>query len=258
MIRAFRISFTDPKSLSPRTGTGPRTGQPNSADSNCADSNSADSNLAEQRGGKADPGFSQARDLARLTTTGISFDPRAFVQAAFGLILFLLAGNQAFANDVELIEVKHRAGQLGTTFQVLNAAPYDGMGRTGGGIYGVYEFLLNSRFSLGLQLALRQYPGQVGMQQVGYGLLFRHRFEQRTSFTPFLEYGLLMQISRIADRSSSATSHDTRLAGGTEFNGFGQTWLVALAYHISPLRFFNTENKDLDYSEVSMGWRTTW
>lgn len=127
--------------------------------------------------------------------------------------------------------------------------------RQGYGLQSMYEFDLTDHFSLGIDLTYRMFgSGKDSASQLRYGLIMKHDFDGET-FKPYLAYGLLMQVIRIKDVKGDGTAHDTKLAGGYTI---ADNWFVEAAYHISRLRYFNTNAVHLDYVEMNGGYVFRW
>lgn len=163
------------------------------------------------------------------------------------------------------IKTATRSYRLGFSQNSFLGSGVDGASQSGQGVVGVYEFNLTPRFTIGIDLEYRAFaPKQEGRQtsQLGYGLLLKHSFPRGASegllpgeFTPYLEYGLLMNVTRIAEYPHAGTSHDTRLAGGGDFLIKDHPVFVDLSYHYSKLDYFTQPRVDLSYLQLSFGWR---
>ncbi len=155
-----------------------------------------------------------------------------------------------------------RALRIGPSYQFLFRHDFENASQSGTGLYGSYEFMLKPAFALGINLSYRYFTGAQALQQVGYGLLLKHYLanaEDESAFwRPFVEYGLLLQISMISQVPGSATSHDTRLSAGSDFNILGEWFFAEASYHYSRARFFDTIALSLDNMEIDMGWRYRW
>lgn len=81
------------------------------------------------------------------------------------------------------------------------------------------------------------------MNQLGYGLFLRHYLssnpQEQSGWHPYLGYGLLLQITTMAGRPGTATSHDTGLLAGTDFFIGHQRAFVEGGLHISHAAFFD-------------------
>jgi hypothetical protein len=155
-----------------------------------------------------------------------------------------------------------RAARIGFSTPLLLESPLADSGRTGGGMNGIYEFVLSPRFSIGIDLAYRVFPGSRSLHQLGYGLMLKHYIAtcscEKSDFRPFVEYGLLLNVSRRSGVSGSGTAHDTRLTAGADFSFAGAPLYATLSYHYSRLQYFGTSPLNLDSVEPEIGWRHEW
>ncbi len=128
------------------------------------------------------------------------------------------------------------------------------------GVQSLYEFVQTPRFSLGLDLTYRLFTGGAKRaSQLRYGLIMKHDLAEMTFATqawrPYIAYGLLLQVLRREGMRGDGTAHDTKLAMGMSVvNG----WWLEAAYHISRLRYFNTNAVRLDYIEANGGYMWSW
>lgn len=167
--------------------------------------------------------------------------------------LLLAGGGRAWAE-----ERGPRSVWVAPTYQALLSGTFEPSSRHGLGARGSYEFHVSPMFNVGFTLAYRLYPGSVATQQLGYGALLKHFFSPRWSsddgFYPYVDYGLLLQQTFVAERSGSAISHDTRIGGGALFRRWGAPLFVGVAGHYSRLQFFDIEPRWIPYLEVELGW----
>jgi len=144
---------------------------------------------------------------------------------------------------------------IGLSTQLLTGRPLADHSVTGLGLSATYEFILKPRFSLGINLAYRYYPGTTALHQLGYGLLIKHYFQDpQEGWRPFIEYGLLMQVNRFKGRPNAGLSHDTRFSAGTDFTLGDVPMYMALSYHVSRLGFFEQSSLNLDNLELTFGF----
>ncbi|MEY4616698.1 MAG: hypothetical protein RJB66_1658 [Pseudomonadota bacterium] len=159
----------------------------------------------------------------------------------------------------------NRGYRLGISQNNLIADGIEGTVKSGPGLIGVYEFNLTPRFTIGIDLEYRTFADvQEGRKvgQLGYGLLLKHSFPRGDAnaslpgdLTPYLEYGLLMNVTRIAEFPRAGTSHDTRLAVGADFEVNNYPVFADLSYHYSKLDYFSQPRIDLSYLQFCFGWR---
>ncbi|HTV18590.1 MAG TPA: hypothetical protein VMG12_07970 [Polyangiaceae bacterium] len=159
----------------------------------------------------------------------------------------------------------HPAGEQPTrsvwvspTYQALFGDSFEPSTRHGVGASATYEFHISPRFNIGFALAYRVYPGSTSVHQLGYGAKLKHFFSAAWSdqdgVFPYLDYGLLLQQTFVAERSGSAVSHDTRLGGGAVVREWGIPMFIGVAGHYSRLQYFDTESRWIPYLEVELGW----
>jgi hypothetical protein len=122
-----------------------------------------------------------------------------------------------------------------------------------------YEFELKPTFSLGIHLGYRMASS---LHQMSYGLLLKHYLDEdaEARIRPFLEYGLLLLVTRVSGREGSGTSHDTQLSVGSDFTPWGpegSKLFAELSYHYSRLSYFESDRDMLDSLQVVVGpkWR---
>jgi hypothetical protein len=149
--------------------------------------------------------------------------------------------------------------RFGLSQNHLLARPLETINALGLGLTSAYEFILTERFTLGIDLEYRHFSGEAATSQLGYGLLMKHYLtpsqllEQK--LVPFVEYGLLMSVTRQKGRPYSGTAHDTKLGAGANFT-VGETPLFAEAsYHFSRLTYFEQQKLNFDYLQIAFGWR---
>lgn len=149
--------------------------------------------------------------------------------------------------------------RIGLGTPILLAPPFDDQSNsTGASVSAVYERAITDRFSIGIDLAYRRFGGAIVLSQLGYGLLLKHGFETGWGFRPFLEYGLLLQVTRRENVEGSGTSHDTKLGLGVEGSVMTLPLFVDASYHFSRLRYFETASTQLDYFDFRVGARIGW
>ena len=61
-----------------------------------------------------------------------------------------------------------------------------------------------------------------------------------------------MQMLKLSDTNGYGVAHDTRFAVGYQLSS-KNPYFIELAYHISRLRHFTDNNKNLDHFTVSIG-----
>ena len=156
----------------------------------------------------------------------------------------------------------NHALRLAPTYQLLTGSPFAGTGNDGTGLTSTWERMLTDKFGFGINLAWRTFPAGQAMTQIGYGLVLKHYLNgegaRGEGIRPFLEYGLLLQISTLAGRAGSGTSHDTRLTAGADLPLFGAPLYGAASYHFSTLRYFENPSIDLNYLGLEFGVRFSW
>lgn len=188
----------------------------------------------------------ETRIIAPLTAAAL--DERAATQAAPG----------TRPHPAAAVTAPTRSFWLGASYVWLGTDAFEPSSRHGVGLGGSYEFHISPRFNLGLTLAYRLYPGAQTTQQLGYGASLRHFFsstwQSQDGIYPFVAYGLLLQRSFVEGRSSSAVSHDTRLAAGALFRLAPTSWFVDVAGHYSRLEFFDQKSEFIPYLEGTAGW----
>lgn len=146
-----------------------------------------------------------------------------------------------------------RAGPSIMRFQDSEA--FAGYGQSGYGLATLYEFVLNPRFSLGIDLTYRMISGDdQRASQLGYGLIMKHNVGAG-DWNPYIAYGLLLQVIRLEGVEGDGTAHDTKLCAGIDIYS---DWYVEASYHISRMRFFNTNAIRLDYLEANGGYVWRW
>jgi hypothetical protein len=150
-----------------------------------------------------------------------------------------------------------RSVWVAPTYELLLTSVFEPSSKSGVGTSISYEFHVSSRFSLGLALANRLYPGPQLTHQLGYGTTLKHFFDddwsRRDGFHPFVDYGLLLQQTFIAGRGN-AVSHDTRLGAGAVLRVNGVAGFVGVAGHYSRLEFFDVKAQWAPYLDAQLGW----
>jgi hypothetical protein len=140
--------------------------------------------------------------------------------------------------------------------------PYQKLSRIGTGVFGAYEFYLKPSFAIGINLSYRYYPGNSALHQVGYGLLMKHYLGGTSSpdstFMPYVEYGLLLQLNKISGRKGTGTAHDTRLSAGTDLRIAKKIFFIEGSWHYSRLGLFEDNSERLDNLEFNVGYRHPW
>lgn len=170
---------------------------------------------------------------------------------AAGLVLILLFHTQGtLASD--------RAFRVGATLVQLTGDDFPSV-KSGGGVAGAYEFYVSPNSIVGINSEVRFYSGDPSLTQLGYGLLLKHPLSPSEWGKPYLEYGLLMNVTRVSGTSGAGMSHDTRLAVGTDFHWNEKLWFADVAYHISHLTALGQSSmQDLNYLQISFGLRWEW
>jgi hypothetical protein len=157
-----------------------------------------------------------------------------------------------------------RSIRIGPSLQTMlyQPFPYQQLSRVGTGVFGVYEFYLKPSFAIGINLSYRFFPGNSRLHQVGYGLLLKHYLGGMSSpdstFMPFVEYGLLLQINKVSGRQGTGTAHDTRLSVGTDIRIAKKIFFVEGSWHYSRVGFFEQTAEPLDNLEFDVGYRYPW
>lgn len=161
-------------------------------------------------------------------------------------------------------KVTTRSLRIGPSMQVqlYEPFPYEKISRVGTGLFGAYEFYLKPSFAIGINLSYRYHPGNSALHQVGYGLLLKHYLGGTSSpdstFMPYVEYGLLLQINKVASRKGTGTAHDTRLSAGTDMRIAGKIFFIEGSWHYSRLSLFEQGSDRLDNLEFDIGYRYPW
>jgi hypothetical protein len=157
-----------------------------------------------------------------------------------------------------------RSLRIGPSLQTFlyNPFPYENLSRVGTGVFGVYEFFLKRSAVIGINLSYRYFPGDATLHQVGYGLILKHYLAGMNSldstFMPFAEYGLLLQINKLSTRKGTGTAHDTRLSVGTDIRIAKKIFFVEGSWHYSRLSLFEQPAEHLDNLEFDVGYRFAW
>lgn len=157
-----------------------------------------------------------------------------------------------------------RSLRIGPSLQTLlyEPFPYQKLSRVGTGVFGVYEFYLKPSFAIGINLSYRFFPGEARLHQVGYGLMLKHYLGGMSSpdstFMPFVEYGLLLQINKLSGRQGTGTAHDTRLSAGTDIRIARKIFFVEGSWHYSRVGLFEQTAERLDNLEFDVGYRYPW
>lgn len=171
-------------------------------------------------------------------------------------ILFSFLSFQSHAEDQ-----LNRSYRLGLSQNFLHSSTLSQTAESGSGITGTYEFNLTPKFALGVNLEYRRFAGTEALSQMGYGLIMKHSLASLSEITPslkpYVEYGLLMNVSRIKTRPNSGSSHDTKLAIGANFKAFEIPAFIEVSHHISRLSYFEQEKINLDYMQICLGWTET-
>ena len=176
------------------------------------------------------------------------------------LLCWLLLARGASAQTAATPEAAAptRAIKVGLCAQWLPSNPFGGSSAAGPGIIGVYEFLLSPRFSLGIEGGYRQYFGGAAVNQLVYGLVLKHGFlEPASAVRPYLQYGLLQQISRQNGHQGASVSYDAGLMAGADFRAFVPLFLE-VAFHVSHLSAIDAQARSVSYFEVVSGTRWSW
>jgi len=161
-------------------------------------------------------------------------------------------------------EFPTRSLRIAPSLQVLlyEPFPYQKISRIGTGLFGAYECFLKPSFVIGINLPYRFYPGQARLPQVGYRLMLKHYLAGMNSpdstFMPYVEYGLLLQINKVSGRQGTGTAHDTRLSAGTDFRIAKKIFFVEASWHYSRLGLFEQTGERLDNLEFDVGYRYPW
>lgn len=196
------------------------------------------------------------------------------ITIAFALLIGITAEAQTNnANSTMVNEVKAtidgalnpRSYRVGVSWNSALDDGFWGASPQAPGVLGVYEFNITPRFTLGIDLEYRRFLQGISKEkvsQLGYGLLLKHSLpgllsggESPASWTPYLEYGLLMNVSRRDGEVRSGTSHDTRLTVGVDFLLRELPAFADLSYHYSKLDYFDQPRVDLDFVQLSFGFR---
>jgi hypothetical protein len=157
-----------------------------------------------------------------------------------------------------------RSLRIAPSMQVLlfKPFPYAELSRVGTGVFAAYEFFLKPSSVIGINLSYRYFPGKADLHQVGYGLLLKHYLGGMDSldstFMPYVEYGLLLQINKLSTRLGTGTAHDTRLSAGTDVRISQKIFFVEASYHYSRLGLFEQVSERLDNIEFNLGYRYPW
>lgn len=150
--------------------------------------------------------------------------------------------------------------------------PFPGHSTSSLGPTVTYEFLVSKNFNIGLYLAYRPFIGTLGWSWLGYGVVMKdYLFDMiagwvNSSYTPgrvrpYFEYGLLVASVRVPGREHYAIAHDTKLGLGLEVAIDSKArWHAVgdVAYHLSWIRYFNTDANNLMAAELNLGIRYVW
>lgn len=132
-----------------------------------------------------------------------------------------------------------RVIEVGISTPVLLSDPLPPARAYGLGVNGNYEFLITPKFGLGIHLAYRYFLGSEPLRQLGYGLALKHYvFEKKPEFSPYIQYGLLINVSHQSGHDGTGTSHDTQLAVGSDFECQNQKLFAEFSYHFSMIAIF--------------------
>lgn len=186
-------------------------------------------------------------------------------------LTFFLSPLHASAAPEEETELAHkiqtpkeptRSLWLALSYQAFLSSALANSSSHGGGLVGSYDFHISERFSLGMQLAYRYYPGEIHVQQLGYGLLLKHFFSpvwtDKSRLHPYVDYGLLQQQTFHSAHSGVAVSHDTRLAAGVlGYIGEVPTFVNA-SLHLTRIGHFDVAGFWLPYLELQWGAALPW
>lgn len=157
-----------------------------------------------------------------------------------------------------------RSLRIGPSVQALlyDPFPFERISRIGTGIFAVYEFFLKPSATIGINLSYRVHPGESSLHQIGYGLMLKHYLagtkSPNSTFLPFVEYGLLLQMNFLSNRKGSGTAHDTRLSAGTDIRVGKRFLFVEGSWHYSRLGLFEQKSERLDTIEFDLGYRLPW
>lgn len=149
--------------------------------------------------------------------------------------------------------------RLAPTSVFLTGKPFGTTALAGLGLNAAYEFIITPSFFVGLQLAARYYPAQMWLGQLGYGVTLRHAFLPTDwMFRPYLQYGLLMQMTWVQGQPGSGMSHDTHLGIGVDSKWLNIPLFLQVSYDISRLRYFGNTEENVDRFEIQLGWQYAW
>jgi hypothetical protein len=155
-----------------------------------------------------------------------------------------------------------RALKVGLGAQWLPANPFGDSRAAGPCLVGAYEFLLSPRFALGIVGGVRQFFGREAANQLVYGLVLKHGLREplpAVSFRPYLQYGLLQQISRQAGHTGASVSYDAGLTAGADLLvGLPVPLFAEVAFHVSHLSAIDAQARSASYFEVLVGPRFSW
>jgi len=118
-----------------------------------------------------------------------------------------------------------------------------------------WEFETSLRSSMGIHAAYRVSNDGSELSQLGYGLILKHKLglvAMDIKDNWYLSYGLLLQVIRKKGLDGTGTAHDTKLCIGKDFGG-DKVWFAEISGHYSRLRYFNSDDINLDYFEVVIG-----
>ncbi len=147
----------------------------------------------------------------------------------------------------EEINLPKREVFASITYAHLLKNELDG-GPSGFGLGGEYDFVQSEKFSLGIDMKLRNFSKEKTVTQLGYGLIMKHNFREAGYY---LSYGLLMQALLKSNVKGMPTAHDTKLALG--YFGFPTNIFVEISYHYSMLRPWGGDQTNLNYVQLDIG-----
>jgi len=182
---------------------------------------------------------------------------------ALPLLLALAAASPALAQtapEPAPAPAPTRALKVGLCAQWLPSNPFAGAAAAGPGVIAVYEFLLTPRFALGLELGLRGLFGESAVTQVVYGAVLKHAVGPGPGapLRPYLQYGLLQQISRQSGHDGAAVAYDAGLTAGADFAVSSAPLFLEAAFHFSHLSALDRLPLSASYAEVVLGGRFSW
>lgn len=150
--------------------------------------------------------------------------------------------------------------------------PFPPLGTSSIGPALTYEFIVSRNVNVGIFLGYRPFWGSATWTWLGYGLVMKdYLYDMIRGWgsseyipgrvRPYFEYGLLVASIRVPGREYYGIAHDTKLGIGLEVALDSRAHWHAVgdvAYHLTWLRYFNTDMTNLMAAELNLGIRYVW